>query len=232
VCGRFSLRARPDDVAEHFDLDEAPELSARFNITPSQKVATVRAADSGGSQILEMRTWGLVPAWAKDPAIGNRLINARAETVADKPAFRSAFRRKRCLIPADGFYEWATDSAPKQPWYIARRDGGLFAFAGLREDWKSDQGREVNSCTIVTTRANATLEAVHDRMPVILDPTHYALWLDPESDEIKELTELMAPCPDAWLQRHTVGLGVNNPRNDGPECAEEAKPQPTQTSLL
>lgn len=232
MCGRFTLRARAEDVAEHFDLDETPVLSPRFNIAPSQQVATVRTADSGEPRAIEMRTWGLVPAWAKDPAIAHRLVNARAETVAEKPAFRSAFRRRRCLIPADGFYEWAGGGAPKQPWYIARPDGGLFAFAGLWEDWESGEGAAAHSCTIITTRANTTLEGVHDRMPVILDPTDYARWLDPGSEGVEELLELLAPCPDEWLQRHTVGLRVNNPRHDGPECIEAVGPQPRQASLL
>jgi putative SOS response-associated peptidase YedK len=232
MCGRFSLHARPEDVAEHFDLDATPELSPRYNIAPSQQVAAVRAADSGDARVLEMRSWGLVPGWAKDPAIGNRLINARAETVAEKPAFRSAFRRRRCLIPADGFYEWAPGSSPKQPWFITRGEGVVFAFAGLWEDWRSPEGAELHSCTILTTRANATLAAVHDRMPVILDPADYVLWLDPASKGAAAQLALLAPCPDTWLTRHTVGLRVNNPRHDDPDCAAQAGLQPNQASLL
>jgi putative SOS response-associated peptidase YedK len=232
VCGRFTLRASPGAVAEHFGLDEPPELSARYNIAPGQPVTTIRAAGAGAERVCEDRIWGLVPGWAKDPAVGQRMINARAETIAEKPAFRSAFRRRRCLIPADGFYEWAPGPASKQPYHIARRDGGLFAFAGLWEVWRPPEGDPLASCSIVTTRANAALEGVHERMPVLLDPSDYALWLDPALVDAGRLRELLVPCPDAWLVLRTVGLRVNDPRNDDPDCAAEAPPQPSQVRLL
>jgi len=232
VCGRFTLRAPPEAVAEHFGLAEPPELSARYNIAPGQPAATIRANDGGETPVCELRAWGLVPAWAEGPAIGQRMINARAETVAEKPAFRSAFRQRRCLIPADGFYEWASGSKPKQPYHIAREDGALFGFAGLWEAWRSQEGRAVQSFTIVTTRANATLRRVHDRMPVILDPADYASWLDPGPGGALRLRELLAPCPEEWLILQTVGLRVNDPRNDDPECVAPAPPQPSQAALL
>jgi putative SOS response-associated peptidase YedK len=232
VCGRFTLRASPEAVAEHFGLDEPPELSARYNIAPGQDLATIRAAGGGESRQLTTCNWGLVPGWAKAPSIGHRMINARAETVAEKPAFRSAFRRRRCLIPADGFYEWASGPAPKQPYHIARKDRALFGFAGLWEMWRSQDGRELQSCTIVTTRANATLQGVHARMPVILDPSDYAPWLDPAVADVERLRELLAPCPESWLVLQTVGLRVNDPRNDDPECAAPAPPEPGQAPLL
>jgi putative SOS response-associated peptidase YedK len=232
VCGRFTLRAPPEAVAEHFGLAEPPELSARYNIAPGQAVATIRAAAGEPARVCELRTWGLVPAWAKDPAIGHRMINARAETVAEKPAFRAAFRRRRCLIPADGFYEWAAGPAPKQPYMVAREAGALFGFAGLWEAWRSEDGREVRSCTIITTRANTTLRCVHERMPVILDPTDYTAWLDPGPGDGERLRELLAPCPEGWLVLQTVGLHVNDPRHDDPDCAAPAPPQPGQASLL
>jgi putative SOS response-associated peptidase YedK len=231
VCGRFTLRASPEAVADEFGLDEVPELSARYNVTPGREIATVRAAE-GAARICEMRQWGLVPGWAKDPSIGQRMINARAETVAEKPAFRSAFRHRRCLIPSDGFYEWAAGPAPKQPYHIGREDGALFGFAGLWELWQSRDGSEITSCTIITTRANAALERVHDRMPVILDPADYAAWLDPEEGDLQRLLALLAPCSESLLRLQTVGLRVNDPRNDDPECAAPAPPQPRQATLL
>jgi len=232
VCGRFSLSAAPEAVAEEFGLDEPPELAARYNIAPGQAVATVRAADAGAGRVCELHSWGLVPGWAKDPSVGHRMINARAETVPEKPAFRNAFRRRRCLIPADGFYEWASGPAPKQPYHVTREDGSVFGFAGLWEVWRSQDGRDVKSCTIITARANATLQPVHDRMPVILDPADFASWLDPMLDDAERLRELLAPCPETWLVLQTVGLRVNDPRNDDPECVEPAPPQPGQASLL
>jgi putative SOS response-associated peptidase YedK len=232
VCGRFTLRAPPEAVAEHFGLAEPPELSARYNIAPGQPAATIRAADGGETPVCELRTWGLVPAWAESPAIGQRMINARAETVAEKPAFRSAFRQRRCLIPADGFYEWASGPTPKQPYHIARENGALFGFAGLWEVWRSEEGRALESCTIVTTRANATLRRVHERMPALLDPADYALWLDPGQGDAERLRELLVPCPEEWLVLQTVGLRVNDPRNDDPECLAPAPPQPNQAALL
>jgi putative SOS response-associated peptidase YedK len=232
VCGRFSLSASPGAVAEHFGLDEPPELSARYNIAPGQAVAAIRVSDAGQLRACEDRIWGLVPGWAKDRAIGQRMINARAETIAEKPAFRSAFRRRRCLIPADGFYEWAAGPVPKQPYHIARRDGAVFAFAGLWELWRSPEGDRLASCSIVTTRANAALRGVHERMPVLLDPSDYALWLDPAIADAGRLRQLLVPCPDAWLALRTVGLRVNDTRNDDPECAAAAPPQPSQASLL
>jgi len=232
VCGRFTLRAAPEAVAEHFGLADPPELSARYNIAPGQAVATIRAVGGGEPPVCEFRTWGLVPAWAKSPAIGQRMINARAETVAAKTAFRSAFRQRRCLIPADGFYEWASGSKPKQPYHIAREDGALFGFAGLWELWRSQEGRAVESCTIITAAANATLRPVHDRMPVILDPADYASWLDPGQGDVDRLRELLVPCPEESLVLQTVGLLVNDPRNEDPECVAPAPPQLGQADLL
>lgn len=232
MCGRFTLRAAPEAVAEHFGLAEPPDLSARYNISPGQPVATIRATEGGQQPVCELRTWGLVPAWAKSPTIGPRMINARAETVAEKPAFRSAFRHRRCLIPADGFYEWASGSKPKQPLHISRGDGALFGFAGLWELWRSHEGRALESCTIITAPANATLRPVHDRMPVILDPADYAAWLDPGPVDALRLRELLAPCPEEWLVLRTVGLRVNDPNNDDPECVAPAPPQPGQAALL
>lgn len=231
MCGRFTLRARPEDVAEHFELAEVPEMKARHNIAPGQSIATIRAAENGAS-IFEMRSWGLVPPWAKDPAIGNRMINARAETIAEKPAFRSAFSRRRCLIPADGFYEWAAGPSPKQPYLISRPDDGLFAFAGLWEEWEGVDGVAIHSCTIVTTMANDTLTPVHTRMPVILDALHYPVWTGLVASDPEQRRALLEPCPESRLRLQTVGLRVNDARRDDPSCSLPAAPLPSQESFL
>ena len=197
MCGRFTLRAAPEAVADHFELDEPPQSQARYNIAPGQAVDAIRV--SGSARICDSLLWGLVPSWAADPSVGSRMINARVETIAEKPAFRSAIRKRRCLIPADGFYEWAGESAPKQPYHIARSDGGLFGFAGLWASWRSEAGRELNTCTIVTTEANAALRAIHRRMPVIVGPGDYADWLDPDQGDVELLRGLLARGADTPL---------------------------------
>lgn len=167
MCGRFTLRVPAAELVEIFRLLRRPDVQPRYNIAPTQPVAVVRRIDRGRE--LSMLRWGLVPSWAKDPKIGARMINARAETVATKPAFRTALRRRRCLVPADGFYEWAKSAGgTKQPHYITRRDGRPFAFAGLWESWDGPDGSSIESCTIVTTEANDLVGRIHDRMPVIL----------------------------------------------------------------
>lgn len=233
MCGRFTLRASPESLAQHFDLAASPEIEARYNIAPGQSVAMLRADSARASLRLEHVRWGLVPYWAEDAAIGQRMINARAETVAEKPAFRSAFRKRRCLLPADGFYEWGRggDSA-KQPHLFTRPDRGLFAFAGLFEVWHPGAKDEVRSSTIITTVANGVVAEVHDRMPVIVDPYDYAAWLDPMNGDLAALQALLVPSPDDWLERNTVGTRVNNTRNDDPECMQPAAPQPRQAELL
>ena len=233
MCGRFTLRSPPESLAEHFDLDDSPELKARYNIAPGQSVVMLRTDPAQASLRLESVRWGLLPYWAGDAAIGHRMINARAEGAARKPAFRSAFRKRRCLVPADGFYEWGgTGAPPKQPFLFTRPDRGLFAFAGLFEIWHAGAKDEVRSSTIVTTEANGVLAGVHDRMPVILDPRDYAAWLDPANQDLAALQALLVPCPDAWLERQTVGMRVNSTRNDDPECMAPAPPQPRQGELL
>lgn len=224
------MRASPESVADEFGLDLPPELEARYNIAPGQPVAVIRA--EGSRRVCALHSWGLIPAWAKDPSIGNRLINARAETIAEKPAFRGAFRARRCLIPADGFYEWSGTEPPKQPVHVARTDGALFALAGLWESWISPDGEEIRSCTIVTTVANAVVRPIHQRMPVIVDPQAYAPWLETEGGDLQAMRALLAPCPETWLSAWTVGIMVNDVRNDGPECVLPAAPAPTQGSLL
>jgi len=230
VCGRFTLRAPASAVASHFGLDAEPELAARFNIAPGQAIVSVRTAE--GARIAEPRVWGLVPEWAASPAMGQRLINARAETAAEKPAFRAAFRRRRCLIPADGFYEWAPGTPDKQPYHIAREDGSLFGFAGLWASWRGEGGQVLESCTLLTTAADASLQAIHSRMPVILAAERYAAWLDPALDDAATLQSLLASGGAPRLVARPVGRRVNDVRNDDPECLAPAPPRAEQVALL
>ncbi len=216
MCGRYTLKTPAKTLAEKFGLDEVPdEVQARYNVAPTQDVATVISAD--GTRKLEMLRWGLIPSWADDPEIGNRMINARAEGVAEKPSFRSAFRSRRCLILADGFYEWRRENGGKQPFYIHMKDDSPFAFAGLWERW-GDGGPEIRSCTIITTDANDLLAPIHNRMPVILDPESYDEWLDPDVRETGRLMPLLAPYGGDDLEAYPVSRRVNSPANDEPEC--------------
>jgi putative SOS response-associated peptidase YedK len=217
MCGRYTLAQAVDRLAEAFDLDEVPSMPSRYNIAPTQPVPVVRSG--GQAQRLDLLHWGLVPSWSKDPAIGSRLINARAETLTEKPSFRAAFRRRRCLIPADGFYEWQRLERKKQPYYFCRDDHQPFAFAGLWEHWESADG-ELDSCTIVTTAANDLLKSIHDRMPVILQPEDYEQWLDPQIQETDRLQHLLYPDEDSSFIRYPVSTKVNRPQNDSPECIE------------
>jgi putative SOS response-associated peptidase YedK len=220
MCGRFTLFDSADSVAERFGLPDTPSLSPRYNIAPSQTVAAVRIPPGGGARELVWLRWGLVPSWAKDPAIGNRMINARAETVADKPSFRSAIRRRRCLVPADGFYEWKRVNGRKQPYYIRLGDGGIFAFAGLWESWERPEHASVESCTILTTGPNDLLRPIHDRMPVILSPRDYDLWLSPAVQDPETLAPLLHPYPPEEMTAFPVRTTVNNPKTDTPDLIE------------
>ena len=234
MCGRFTLSASPEVLVAELGLDEPPPpLEPHFNVAPSQQVAAVRRAPEGGRR-LQLLRWGLIPGWAQDPSVGYRLINARAETAAEKPAFRAAFKRRRCLVVADGFYEWQARGRgrPKQPFLIRRRDARPFAFAGLWEHWRPKEGEPIESCTIVTTAANTLVADLHDRMPVILDPADYDLWLDPQEQDAERLRGLLRPCPDAWLECYPVGRFVNDPRTDDPRCIERVEAEPDLLSLL
>jgi putative SOS response-associated peptidase YedK len=225
MCGRYSLTTPVEGLRQLFDFPERPNLAPRYNIAPTQSVAAVRRAppvaeQSGesppaGGQHLVLLRWGLIPHWAKDASIGSRMINARAETLAEKPSFRAAFHKRRCLIVADGFYEWQKqDKGPKQPYRIARRDGGPFAFAGLWERWRdAAAGSLVESCTIVTTEANALLRPIHDRMPVILPPPAFTAWLDPETGSEAALA-LLRPYGGDDLVAYRISLRVNSVAND------------------
>lgn len=216
MCGRFSLTATPADVQAAFGVPAVPALPARYNVAPSQQVAVVRLGESGARELVLMR-WGLIPGFAKDPSVGYRMINARAETLADKPSFRDAFRRRRCLVLADGFYEWQGGPFGKTPHYIRSKDGRPFAFAGLWDRWRSPEGEVVESCTIVTTEANDTVRALHDRMPVMLGQADLEVWLDPRTDRTT-LEALLVPAPVDALESYPVSSLVNRPANEGPEC--------------
>ena len=214
MCGRYTLTSPVDRLAEAFDLDEVrSEPSASFNVAPTQEVATVLAEN--GARRLEMLRWGLVPSWADDPAIGSRMINARSETAPEKPSFRSAFKRRRCLIPADGFYEWKREEGGKQPFYMRMKDGRPFAFAGLWEEWHD----ELRTCAILTTSPNAVAAPIHNRMPVILPAENYGAWLDPEAEK-EELVSLLVPYEGDDLEAYPVSRFVNSPRNNDERCIE------------
>jgi putative SOS response-associated peptidase YedK len=218
MCGRYTLSTPAGRLAEEFQLDSTVEIPPSYNVAPTQQVAAV-LEDEGGRR-LEMLRWGLVPSWADDPDIGARMINARSETAPEKPSFRRAFRGRRCLIAADGFYEWKREDGGKQPYYFRMQDGRPFAFAGLWESWDKGGG-ELRTCTILTTRPNPVLSGIHDRMPVILPHDAYNAWLDPDADK-EELGELMIPYPGDDLETYPVSRFVNSPSNNDERCIEPA----------
>lgn len=212
MCGRYTLSARRLERAEKALYSLFPELDPRYNIAPSQDVPIIRESPEGKYELV-MARWGLIPRWAKEPKTGYSMINARAETVTAKPAFRDAFRRRRCLIPADGFYEWKKAGTVKQPFHIRLRGGGDFAFAGLWERWRGE-GQEIESCSIIVTDANDLLRTIHDRMPVILDPTDYAAWLNPENRDAEALAGLLVPYSAERMEAVPVSRRVNSPKID------------------
>ena len=224
MCGRFTLAAAPETLTETFPGFKMPdELPPRYNIAPSQKVLVV---PNTGENKIDFFQWGLIPSWAKDPTIGNRMINARAETLAEKPSFRSAYRRRRCLVLADGFYEWRREPGKqsKIPMYIRLRSGAPFAFAGLWEVWlPSKDAPSVRSCTIITCPPNSFLENIHNRMPVILESEAYDLWLDMHNQSPDQLNVLLKPYPAEEMTAYAVSLLVNQPKNDSPACIEPAE---------
>lgn len=238
MCGRYTLTDPGAELLRHFHLPGLPDgYRPRFNIAPTQPVTAI-IADEDGRRAGALR-WGLIPSWAKDPAIGNRMINARGETVAEKPSFRTALRRRRCLIPADGFYEWHQREDRKQPVRFVAADNGVFAFAGLWESWRppgprdsryaerdTDPGADeqtdpvdvIYTCTIITTDANEFVRPVHHRMPVIIAPTDYDLWLDREVQDPEAVLPLLRSAPEDALHMYDVSTLVNSPRNEAPDC--------------
>jgi putative SOS response-associated peptidase YedK len=231
VCGRYTLTSNGEELARHFEAQPALALHPRYNVAPTQEVPVVRRADAGdrgdrdaagaepAGRLLAVHRWGLIPSWAKDPSIGSRLINARSETAASKPAFRDAMRRRRCIVPMTGFYEWRGRGRHREPsWFHpAEGEGALWAAAGLWERWWDERGALVFSCTILTTDANAVVGAVHDRMPVLLSEEGVGRWLDPRTDDPDRLRDLLAPWPDARTAMRAVSTRVNDARAEGPE---------------
>lgn len=225
MCGRYTLTVLPQLLAEEFELDELESLRPRYNIAPTQSAPVVRLAGGDERRELVMHKWGLIPPWAKDPTIGNRMINARAETAAEKPAFREAMKRQRCLVPCTGFYEWKTlnpgaKKSAKQPYCIRRRDEGIFAFAGLWDRWRSPDGEEIRSFAILTTEPNELMRELHDRMPVILPREAYGVWLDNQLLDAGRAASLLRPYPADELVAHPVSNRVNNPHHDDPSCLQ------------
>ena len=224
MCGRFTLTADPGDLQKAFPgLTIQVPLRPRYNIAPTQPVAVI--ANTADSK-LDFFNWGLIPSWAKDPEIGSRLINARSETLAEKPSFRSAFRRRRCLVLADGFYEWKAvpELKSKIPMFIHLKSKRVFAFAGLWEIWSSSDGSEICSCTIITTQPNDLIQSIHNRMPVILPPTAYKDWLDTAERTPDSLAKWLSPFPSEEMEAYPVSRLVNSPQNDVPECIQPAEP--------
>ena len=224
MCGRYAIYgpvSRANRDAIEF-LGEEVAFHPTFNAAPTQDLPVFRVASERGRELTLLR-WGLVPSWAKDPAIGARMINARAETVSEKPAFRAAFRRRRCLVPMSGFYEWQRTSGRKVPHFVRLRDAEIFAAAGLYEYWTGRDGAAaIESYTILTTGANELMRAVHDRMPVILHERDYEAWLDPANEKLEALSALLTPFPAERMRAFAVSPRVNNARNDGPELVEPA----------
>jgi putative SOS response-associated peptidase YedK len=223
MCGRYRLTAKERWLSEIFNLDpEDVDWAARWNVAPTQEVATIRQDRKEPKRKFVLMRWGLIPNWAKDASSSAKAINAMSETVAEKPLFREAIRIRRCLIPADGFYEWKQIGPKrKQPYNIGMADDSLFAFAGLWDRWKGPAGKVIESCTILTTEANALLKDIHDRMPVIVRPDDYDLWLDPGVTDPKQLVELVKPFDARLMKKYPISTAVNRVENEGPECAEE-----------
>ncbi len=236
MCGRFVSIAPPDEVARYFDAEPPPDLALgpRYNVAPTDDVYVVLT--DGGVRRVAPHHWGLVPFWAKSPAVGNKMINARSEGLADKGAFKRAFARRRCIVPADGFYEWqpVPGQKAKQPYFIHGADGDLLGFAGLWEEWGppgSHRSERLRSTTILTTTANETMEPVHDRMPVILGRSDWAAWLDPTATDLDTLGRLLVPAPPQLLTMHPVSSAVGNVRNEGAHLIDPVEVTRAETLL-
>jgi putative SOS response-associated peptidase YedK len=227
MCGRFTQTQSAEAIAQIFQLSALPPSEPRYNIAPTQPVGIIRTTPAQPREFRLVR-WGLVPFWAKDPTIGARMINARSETVAEKPAFRAALRYRRCLIPADGFYEWQKREKQKQPFYIHLANHRAFAFAGLWESWQGGDGSELETCTILTTSANNLMQPIHDRMPVILHPKDYDQWLDPTQQTTSNLQPLLHPYPEDQMNAYPVSTLVNKASSDRPECLQKLEHTDTQ----
>ncbi len=218
MCGRYTVTSTPEAIRALFGYSEQPNFPPRYNVAPTQPIAVVRLID--GKRQFALVRWGLLPSWVKDPKNFTLLINARGESVTEKPAFRAAMKRRRCLIPADGFYEWKATGARKQPHYVRAKSHGPLAFAGLWETWTGPNGEELETAAIVTTRANETLKSLHERMPVIVPPDAFDLWLDCANVEAETASALIAPAPEGLLEAYEVSTAVNRTANDNPKLVE------------
>lgn len=230
MCGRFALHAHPEVVALQFGLDGPPAFAPRYNVCPGSEVLAVREDKAGGRRALALR-WGLVPHWAKDPALGNKLANARGESLEDRPAFRDAFLSWRCLVPASGYYEWQAAGRAKRPWFVRPSDAPLFGLAGITALWHGPQG-PVHSVALITTAANALAARIHDRMPLILAPEDYAAWLAPGNSDGRALKSLVRPYGAERMSAHPVSPRVNTPEHDEPGLVEPLAGGPVQGDLL
>jgi len=217
MCGRSTLTVSREALRDLFPLFDIPDMTPSYNVAPTQAVLAVRVPAGQDKPAAALLKWGLIPSWAGDPSVGYRMINARAETAAEKPAFRSAFRQRRCLILADGFFEWAKVGKQKQPYLFRLQGGAPFAFAGLWEHWDRD-GRVIDSCTILTTEANELVKPIHARMPVLLAPADFDRWLDPKAAKGPELQALLRPYPAEVMKAYPVDARVNSPRNNDDAC--------------
>lgn len=222
MCGRYAIHANPEVVALQFGLEEPPEFKASYNVCPGTDITVVRL-DRERNRVARQHRWGLIPHWAKDPAIGNKLANARGESLLDRPAFRDAFRRARCLVPASGFYEWQSVAGRKHPWYFMPTDSELFALAGITSVWNG-----IRTVSLITTAPNSVMEPIHDRMPVIIAPTDYASWLDRAN---QDPMDLVRPYPTSRMKAHPVSPRVSRPENDDADLVAEAA-GPAQSRLL
>jgi len=235
MCGRYRLSRRKQIIEEHFDAISGEEdWSPRYNVAPTQPVPIIRQHPKEPVRQLSLVRWGLIPSWSKDMSGAAAMINARSETAATKPAFRDALKSRRCLVPADGFYEWQRQRSgkTKQPYCFEVNEGSLFAFAGLWDRWKDPAGTWVKSCAILTTTPNAITAAVHDRMPVILHPANYDLWLDPGMTNVDAACDLLKPCDARLMRCYPVSVRVNHAANDDPECSARAELIQAQPSLF
>jgi putative SOS response-associated peptidase YedK len=234
MCGRYRLSRRKQIIDEHFDSVSGEEdWSPRYNVAPTQPVPIIRQNPKEPVRHLSLVRWGLIPSWTKDTSKAAMMINARSETAATKPAFREALKSRRCLLPADGFYEWSRNGKAKQPFCFEVNEGSLFAFAGLWDRWKDPKGTWLESCSILTTIPNAVTSAVHDRMPVILDPSNYDVWLDPGMTNIDAARELLRPFDARLMRCYPISERVNHSANDDAECSTPTEfSQPPQPSLF
>lgn len=221
MCGRFASMTSPEAMRRIFGTKNAtPDFLPRYNLAPTQDMLVVRYNSESGERCLDIVKWGLIPSWAADPRVGAKLINARAETVADKPSFRDSFNRRRCLIPADAFYEWRQGGRPKQPYAITRKHGGLLVFAGLWSNWRDPAGQWIRTAVVITTTANDVISVLHDRMPAVLGEKDWATWLGETPAPPDELQSLLKPLPSHEIEIYPVGTGVNRTANDGPWLLE------------